>query len=193
MLGLRAAGQARLLQRSGVVWREMYEFLGSAELRRVSLFGFPSSVLVRTGDPADAAIARLARDGWFRIFFGRGCVIEIPDGSWWRLAAGQQGGCIVPVISSDTGKLAVASPHGNRSYGLNGRDYAYNLYPTEGPRLRQSAWLLRDHDDELAHFGPRRVVAHHPVPLAAVLLSLTLIKYGIPGEANLGIPQFNWA
>jgi hypothetical protein len=34
--------------------------------------------------------------------------------------------------------------------------------------------------------------ADQPVPLAAALLCFTLIKHGVPGEANL-VPEFRWA
>lgn len=116
----------------------------------------------------------------------------LPDETAWRLTAVGEGSSIVPMVVSETGKLAVASPLRKRSYGITGRDHAYRLFPTTRVGLRTSTWTLREYDVELARFDPRTIEAGHPVPVAVALLSFALIRYGIPGEANMGIPQFKW-
>ena len=172
----------------------MEHVVGSASLRRVGVLRFPISVLVREDRVrGEEVMARLGRDGWLRVFFGPGRRVELADGTPWRVAATGSGACIVPVVTCERGKLAVAEPSGQRSYGVNGPDYAYNLYPSNpaGPGMR--AWTLREHDTELATFGSRSMYADHPVPLAAVLVCFTVIKYGVPGEASMFVPQFRWA
>jgi len=172
---------------------EMDHVLGSALLRRVGALAFPTSILV--GDESasgETILARLGRDGWFRVFFGRGRRVELPDGTKWRLTAVEAGGFISPLVACEGGKLAMGAPLGNRSYGVNGRDYAYNLYPTKSRDLGKPSWLLREHDIDIATFRSRSMYANHPVPLAAALLCFTLIKHGVPGEANLLVPEFRW-
>ncbi len=85
----------------------------------------------------------------------------------------------------------MAAPHGNRSYGINGRSFAYNLYPA-GRRAGLRRWSLREHETELGTFESNSMLADHPIPLAAALLCFTLIKYGVPGDANLWVPQSRW-
>ncbi|MDH5372497.1 MAG: hypothetical protein OEX97_06100 [Acidimicrobiia bacterium] len=172
---------------------EMDRVLGSALLRRVGALAFPTSVLVGGEGPSEGTIlAGLGRDGWFRVFFGRGRRVELPDGTKWRLTAVGAGGFISPLVTCAGGKLAMATPLGRRSYGVNGRDYAYNLYPTNGKDRRTPTWALREHETDVATFGSRSMYATHPVPLAAALLCFTVIKYGVPGESNLFVPEFRW-
>ncbi len=172
----------------------MEKVLGPASLQRTGDFGFPVDFLAADdGSSAGRTLARLGRGGWFRIFFGRGRRIELPDGTIWRVAATETGPYIVPIVTSASGKLAIAVPHGEKSYVISGRDFAYNFYPTSRRGLRKSSWTLREHDVEHAFFESRSSFASHEVPLAAMLLCFTLIKYGVPGESALGIPQFRWA
>lgn len=163
--------------------------LGTASLRRVGTLFFPTSVFYSEDGEV---LAKLGRDGWFRVFFGRGRRVELPEGTTWRVTALDRGKYLEPRITSKKGKLAVGSSRGDRSYGINGRDYAYVLLPTGGG-LFNTTWELREHDKVLATVGSLQMHAHYPVPLAAALLSFTLIKHGVPGEAKLGIPEFHWA
>jgi hypothetical protein len=166
---------------------------GSASLRKIGGTGFPVALFVLDdGTPEGHVMARLGRAGWMRIFFGKGRRVELPDGEVWRIEAAGDGPCIVPIVTCDTGKLAVATPHGKRSYGINGKDYAYNLYPTSSFGLGRPTWLLREHETELATLASQVIYAEHPVPLAAALLCFTVIKYGVPGEAALGVPAMRW-
>ena len=170
----------------------MESVLGSASIERIGWLAFPSSVLTRSGDDQDSEVlARLGRDGWFRVFFGRGRRVELPDGTRWRICSGGMGGQLVPVVTCPTGRLAVGSSVGDRAYGINGRDYAFRFYATRNKGFDRSPWLLTEHDRQLATFSRSAVHAHHPVPLAAVLLCFTLIKYGVPGEQRL-VPEFTW-
>ncbi len=167
---------------------------GRASIRRTRLVGFPASVFaLDDGTSQDKVLARLGRDGWFRVFLARGQKVELPDGSRWRIAAVGVGPYIEPIVTSPTGKLAIGSPYGKRSYHINGRDFAYDLYPSSVSGARTRSWTLREHETDLATFGRFSMVADHPIPLAAALLCFTLIKHGVPGEAPLGIPEFRWA
>ncbi len=172
----------------------MEHVLGRASIRRTRLAGFPASVFAfDDGTSPDKVLARLGRDGWFRVFLARGQKVELPDGTKWRITAVAAGPYIEPVVTGETGKLAIGSPYGKRSYHINGRDYAYDLYPSSVSGARKRFWTLREHELHMAVFGPSSMVANYPVPLAAALLCFTLIKHGVPGEAHLGVPEFRWA
>lgn len=167
--------------------------LGSASIRRIALVGFPAfSLVLDDGTPDGKVLADLGRDGWFRVFFGRGRRVGLPDGTAWRIAAAGSAHCIVPLVTSKAGKYAVAAPHGKRYFFVNGRDYAYKLTPLSGAGFRKQTWVLLEREVELATFESRSMRATLPVPLAAALLCFTLIKYGIPGQAGLAIPEFRW-
>jgi hypothetical protein len=166
----------------------MEPITGSASLQRANRFGFPAFELVGgTG----AVHASLGRSGWFRVFFGRGTRIELPDGTRWRLKAAGYGPYLAPLIIGEEGKLVVALPESKRRYGINGRDYAYHFYPEDG-RRSSSVWILREHETDLAVFRKNVVDAHLPVAMPAVLLCFTMMKYGIPGEGRFGIPELRW-
>ena len=164
---------------------------GTAELRRVGLFRFPVFELAVDGQ----VVARLGRSGSWRIFFGRGQVIELADGTRWRLRAIGSSGAICPVIvDADGKKVGLASPHVG-GYGINGPDWAYVMYGARRSRLiRPSRWILREHEDDVAVVTrtPRAIVTEAPVPLAAAILCLTLTTHSIPGESDLGVPSFSW-
>lgn len=167
---------------------------GPASLQRTGAVTFPvARFVLEDGTSGGKVLARLGRDGWFRTFFGPGRRVELPDGENWRIAATEEGPYIVPIVLSDRGKLAAGSPQGDRTYVVHGIDFAYNFYPAASFGLRQPTWLLREHERELATFGPRSMYADHPVPLAVALVCFTLIRYGVPGDADLGIPEFRWA
>lgn len=166
--------------------------LGSASVRHIGGLAFPTAEFVSNGSPP-RVLAQMGRDGWFRVFFGRGRKVELPRGEVWRIRAMGSGRFINPVVTSPSGKLAVATPHGKRSYGINGRDYAYNMYPTGSFGLRRPTWMLREHETELATLSSDAMYADHSVPLAAALLCFTVIKYGVPGEATLTVPELRWS
>ena len=149
-------------------------------------------MLARSGEDENSEVlARLGRDGWFRVFFGRGRRVEPSDGTPWRIQGGGMGGQLVPVVTCPTGKLAVGSSVGDGAYGINGRDYAFRFFSTRSKGFDRSPWLLAEYDRELATFTRNTVHTAHPVPLAAVLLCFTLIKYGVPGEEMLPPAQMN--
>ncbi len=166
---------------------------GTVSIKPVGLLGFPRSVLVADSLPEDSnIIASMGRDGWFRTFYGRGRKIKLIDGTTWRISGAASAGSVVPVVKDKTGKLAIAEAHGQRCYALDGPDYTYNLYPlgTKGPD--KNAWSLRERDTEIAYLKSGTITAHEPIPLAALLLCFTLIKYGVLGEHDLGVPEFHW-
>ena len=135
----------------------------------------------------------MGRDGWFRVFLARGQKVVLLDGTSWRITAVAAGPYIEPVVLAETGKLAIGSPYGKRSYHINGRDYAYNLYPSSVSGAPKRSWTLREHETHMAVLGRSSIDADYPVPLAAALLCFTLIRHGVPGEAHLGVPEFRWA
>lgn len=169
-----------------------YVLPGQAEVRRAQLLGFPAHCLIQEGHP----IASLGRYSFLSIYFGRGQRIELPDGRRWRLWAMGSGGSISPVVTNSEGLRVSQAGLRHRHYGINGRDYAYELIPGEAVRIgRSGLWTLTRHEDYIAHFTrrPRRVTVLEPVPLPAVLLSFVLMDFGIPGEHAPRIPKFTWA
>ena len=96
------------------------------------------------------------------------------------------------MVTSPTGKLVVGAPNGRRSYGVNGRDFAFNLYPGGRTDSGEATWQLRNHEVQIATFKKRSMYAAHPVPVAAALMCFTLIRYGVPGGEDLGVPKFHW-
>jgi len=173
------------------VLMNMPQVIGTASLRRVQAVGFPAFIC--ESSDSGKVLAEIARIGWFRLLFGRGIRIRLPDGAEWRMSSLGVAGQLVPIVRCDAGKLAVGASVGSRSYGINGRDFAYNLYPETARGIRRHTWHLREHETHLATMTPQSITSDQPVPLAAVLLCFVLIKYGIPGEASFGIPDFRWA
>jgi hypothetical protein len=172
----------------------MEQVLGRASIRRTRLVGFPASVFaLEDGTTQGKLLARLGRDGWIRVFLGRGQKVELPDGTKWRMTAVGAGPYIEPIVTSETGLVAIGSPYGRRSYHLNGRDFAYDLYRSSASTAGKQSWALREHERDIATFGSSSLNAGYPVPLAAALLCFILIKHGVPGEAPLGVPEFRWA
>lgn len=166
-------------------------FAGDAVLRRVGRWRFPVHELVSNGE----VLARLGRFGLWRIFFGRGVVVALADGTTWRLRSLGMAGAICPVIvDSEIRKVALAAPHFG-GYGLNGPDWAYVMYPSEPRRLvRSNHWILRDHEENVGVVTrrPWRIETDTPLPIGAVIMGLALAVYAIPGESKLGVPAFRW-
>jgi hypothetical protein len=166
--------------------------LGEATLRRTRLLGFPAYELSQDGE----AIASLGRFGWFRILVGSGQRIELADGHQWRIRSMGVGGSIQPLVVDSTGRKVAVASLGAGYYGISGPDYAHVLFSL-APRgfTRADRWMLRDFDEELAVItrSPLRVEAFRPVHLAAVFLTFTLLRYGIPGESAPKFGAFRWA
>lgn len=159
---------------------------GSARFVRLDRRTFPTEEL-RTDD--QRLLAELGRDGSMRIFFGRGRMVRLVDGTEWRIKAATSGRHIVPVIRSDRGTVAVSSPlFAKRSYGINGKDYGLALVPLGKVGFRiPGLWVLRRHEEEITaiDYHERTVHAPGPIDVAAVIMAFTLITHGIPGEADL--------
>jgi len=158
---------------------------GACRLRRIGRFGFPVEELA----DEDELIAQLGRDGSLRILFGPGRRVRLADGDEWRIKATTSGRHIVPIITSDSGTIATSGPlFAKRSYGINGKGYAFTLIPMgkigfAGPGL----WVLRRHAEQIAAINQQQRVirADEPIPIAAALMAFTLITHGIPGEGDL--------
>lgn len=161
----------------------MEQLHGSASLRRIARWRFP--VYALTLDDSQQDLVLLGKDGFYRVFFGGGRRVELPDGTPWRIRAYEVGHQIVPMVTCDDGKLAAASVVGKRSYGIAGRDFAYTFFLVRQSGEAKSYWSLWNGDKESAAFSRSRVIAHDPIPLAVDLLCFTLARYGVPGEAEL--------
>ncbi len=150
----------------------------------MSRAGFPSHELIAAGH----TVARLGPDGPLRVFFGRGRRVQLVDGTEWRIKATTAGPYIVPIIKARTGIVATSGPlGGHHCYGINGKEFGFVLIPLDRVRLlREVAWLLRRHEDEIATIDTAQVMhTNEPIPIAAVLMAFALIDHGIPGEAKL--------
>lgn len=158
---------------------------GSIQLRRIGGFGFPVEQLVADGE----VVAELGRDSSFWIFFGRGRRVRLADGTHWRIKSTTSGRHIVPLIRSDAGLVAISGPlYAKRSYGINVKDHGYTLIPLGHTGIRRAGlWSLRRHETQVAAIEDHDRIMHatEPIPIAAALMAFTLMKHGIPGEANL--------
>lgn len=164
--------------------------LGEASVRRIGAFAFPVWELANEGVP----MARLGRFSSWSIYFGRGQRIQTADGENWRLGSFETGGEISAVLLDGLGaRLAVGSV-GKGVYGINGRDFAYMLFPHRSDRLSATDWTLSSPSAESAAIrrAPLSLTAHIPVPLSAVVMALALVKLGVPGERKLTLPSVQW-
>ena len=99
---------------------------------------------------------------------------------------------MAPWIVVNDRKLVTSGSDGERSYGINGRDFAYRLFREDSGGVRKGkAWMLTDGDKRLATLTDRAIHSEVDLPVGAAILGFTLIRYGIPGEAKL-VPA-NWA
>ena len=165
-----------------------HEMVGRAEVRRVGRVRFPVFELVRN----DVVLASMGRTGWIKVFFGRGQRIELADGSRWRLMALGRAGAICPAIIDDCKRKIALSSVLVGGYGINGKTYGFTLYPGEKKRFSQeNRWILHRYEDEIATVTryPPAIDASAPVHLGAVLLALTLARFGVLGEWS---PRFKF-
>ena len=90
-------------------------------------------------------------------------------------------------------RLSMASA-GIGNYAIDGADFAYRLNPASGGMGRAVVWDLHAHEHLVARFirRPLTIAASEEVPLAAALLGLVLVQFGIPGEGDLGVPPMQW-
>lgn len=165
------------------------ELASPIRLHHIGGFGFPTDELVSEG----RSIAKLGRDGSLKIFFGPGRKVMLADGNEWRIKATTTGRYIVPIVVSPYGTVAMAGPlDGKRSYGITGKEFAYNVVPLGRVGLRKPGlWGLLDRERPVGEIHQRRreIIADEPLPIAAVLLAFTLVAHGIPGEAAL-LPSY---
>ena len=154
-------------------------------MRHIGGFGFPTDELISDGN----RIAKLGRDGSIRIFFGPGRRVVLQDGTEWRIKAATMGRHIVPVVKSEVGTVAYGGPlPGKRTYGITGRDFAYNIVPLgRVGLLAPGLWGVRARQDEIGRINQkqRSIQVAQPFPIAAALLAFTLVTHGVPGENDL--------
>jgi len=158
---------------------------GSIRLSRIGWLAFPNYELTAEG----RLIAQLARDSSVWIFFGPGRRIRLADGTEWRVKAATSGRLIVPIIKSRAGTVAFSGPLASkRSYGITGKDFAYEVVPHGRVGLRRGGlWGVRSHETEIAVIDPhRRVIeAAEPITIAAALMAFTVLAHGTPGDVDL--------
>jgi hypothetical protein len=174
-------------------WRldaDDHEVVGRTQLRRVGRRGFPVFELVHD----ETVLARLGRLGWLRIYLGRGCRVELADGTRWHIRAATIGGFVCPLVVDGAGRKVALARGGTGIYGLSGRDYGYTLNPGPKRRRANTRWILRHHEEDIAVVTrrPPTLDAATSVHLGAVLLSMVLIKYGVPDDSRIGMPTIRW-
>ncbi len=161
------------------------ELRSPIEIRHIGGFGFPIDELVSN----EMSIAKLGRDGSLKIFFGPGRRVLLADGTEWRIKGATSGRHIVPIVKSAAGTVAFAGPlYGKRTYGITGRDFAYNIVPLGRVGLMTPGlWGIRDRQDEIGRLYQRakRIDVAQAFPVAAALLVFALVTHGIPGENDL--------
>lgn len=165
--------------------------LGRAVVRRVGARAFPVYELIHEGD----VVARLGRFAWLSVFLGQGQRVMLSDGREWRIRSKERAGNISLVIEDAHGGLIAFASSRPGGYGVNGKSWAYVVAPTGRRMLRRdNRWLMRGLAEEVgtvtAH--PHSIETAQPVPIAAALLCLDLVRYGIPGESRLNVPSFRW-
>ena len=141
-----------------------------------------------------AARATMRPPSWIKVYLGSGQEIVLPDGTRWRLMGTQCGRAVCPVIVSERGRLALASP-GVKYYLITGLESAYVLHPAEKPRWGKALhWILREQEVNVADIDLSKLAAtvYEPISLAAVILCFAVIRLGIPGEGDTGVPGFRW-
>ena len=158
---------------------------GTIQLNRIGWFAFPHYEMTAEGQ----LVAHLARDSSIWIFFGPGRRVRLADGTEWRIKAATSGRLIVPVIRSDGGTVAFSGPlHSKRSYGITGKDFAYEVVPHGRVGLRRvGLWGLRRHETQVAVVDAhgRKITATEPIPIAAALMAFTVLAHGTPGDTDL--------
>ncbi len=168
-----------------------HQLFGRARVRRIGRWSFP--VYELTDD--SGRVAAMGRTGWLKVYIWRGQRIELADGEHWTLRSIGSGGAISPIIVDSAGRKVTIAGMAHGTYGINGRDYAYSLYPASTQRFgRAHRWILRQFEDELAIVTrrPLAVNAMRPVHLGAVLLSFHVVRYGLPEEASPVLAPYTW-
>ena len=164
---------------------------GVARNQRIARWGFPAHELVQQGE----VLALTGRSGLWRIYFGRGQLIELSDGVRWRLSAVGTRGGLNPLIVDRLGRKIVTGAAWTGGYGINGRDYAYRLSADRKfGMVRPDTWFLRKGEEESAVIDRSASIieASTELPVQVVLLAFALAEYGIPGEEGMGVPRFQW-
>jgi len=163
---------------------------GQMAVRRARLLRFPS-YRMRTEQGVEVGLARYSALNIY--FFGRGQRIALPWGEQWRQTAVARGsGLAAVLVNGDRQRLVMAAAGAAAgNYGLVGRDYAYTLNPAQGGFGRSRRWDLYHGEEIVARFTRRPFggVCLAAVPLPAVLLCLLLVRFGIPGEKELRMPN----
>ena len=163
---------------------------GVVELRRVGFRRFPVNELIRD----DEVLAELGHLGWLRIYMGRGVKVELADGTGWRLRSTVVGGMVSPVVVDASRRKVAQGTGGDGVYGVNGKHFGYSLNPGHRPRSRDAVWQLRHHEVDVAELRrrPDRIEAFEPVHIGAILISLVLLRFGVPDDHRASMPKFQW-
>lgn len=163
---------------------------GDAAVERVGWVGFPIWRLSGERGP----LADLGRFSALNTFFLRGQRVGLPDGRRLRITAVELGGTLRMVVADENRRRLSMASAGIGDYAIDGPDFAYRLNPASGGMGRAAAWDLHAHEHLVARFTrrPLTIAASEEVPLAAALLGLVLVQFGIPGEGDLGVPPMQW-
>ena len=172
--------------------RSDHRITGRAELRRVGWWSFPVYEIRHDGLP----VARLGRGGWLTVHLGRGQRIELATGHDWRVTSAGGAGTFYPVIRDSVGRRVTTGGASGSTYGINGRDGSFLLYPGETRGVgRPNTWMIRHHDTVMAELTryPAGIDAYEPLHLGIVIMAFVLVRHGLPDESMPRIPALRWS
>lgn len=165
--------------------------MGEVTLRRVGVFRFPVWELVDEGE----TVARMGRISWWSIYFGFGQKVHLANGSVWRVRSVESNGMISALIVNADGLKVALGSVGASGYLILGKDYSYKLLPGRANSIvLPNEWFLNTDDEVFARIRrhPTRITAVSPVPVAAAVLAMVLVRLGIPGDKKMGFSTVSW-
>lgn len=160
-------------------------------LRRVGLFRFPVWELVNDGQ----TLARLGRSSGWSIYFGFGQKIQFVDGTLWRIRSVESSGMISAVVVNSSGLKVALGSIGPSGYLIVGKDFSYRLlHDRPDTVFLPNEWTLTSDGAICANVRrtPLRITAAAPIPTAAVVISMALVRVGILGGKKMGFPPVQW-
>lgn len=166
--------------------------VGEAWLRRVGAFRFPVWDLVNE----EETLARLGRISWWSIYFGFGQKVQLGDGSVWKVRSVESNGMVSALVVNSAGLKVALGSTGASGYLIVGKDFSYKLIPLRSHTIMTpNEWILSSGDAICARLQrhPLRITALAPIPVAAAVISIALVRVGIPGDKKMAFSSVSWA
>ncbi len=162
-------------------------------MRRVGAVRFPVWELVNEGE----MLARMGRSSGWSIYFGFGQKVQFVDGTVWKVRSVESAGMISAVVVNSAGlKVALGSIAGGSGYLILGKDFSYKLLPDRSNTIVvPNEWTLSSDGaiSATVQRHPTRITAHTPIPVAAVVISIALVRVGILGGKKMSFPTVHWS